>query len=133
MLRPRFHAHRSILVSILHFFTKFDGLYDPSPFIGDSNVHSRQDREQMQLKNVKTNPFSPRAIHTEANHRPDRMPLFAINTAQKNRNFTGKMTKLGALKNEETKPTANPGNARPCNCLRRKMTNKNKGNIHAIF
>jgi hypothetical protein len=32
------------------------------------------------------------------------MLSFAFNTAQKIHNITGEMTKLGALKNEETKP-----------------------------
>jgi len=67
----------------LHFFTNINGVCKPSPFIGDMNIHIKQDGEEMKLKNDKTNPFSP-CVALEATNRPATPMLsFAVNTVQK--------------------------------------------------
>jgi len=68
----------------------------------------------MKLKNDKTNPFPGGVTLLEtvtdfiagADQRSaaHKVLSFAVNTAQKIHSITGEMTKLGTLKNEETKP-----------------------------
>ena len=104
-LRPRTHAHCPHFRPILHFFAQIDGSCGPSPSIGASNIHIRQERQKMKLKNDKTNPFSHRVALAETGRPAGKMLSFAINTAQKIHNITGEMTKLGPPKIEQTKPT----------------------------
>jgi len=87
----------------------------------------------MKARNHKTSAFSP-CIRSDKYRRPATLARsFAVNTAQKTHNFTREMTKLGALKNEQTKPTTNPRNARRPNYFRAKYVVENKAEIHAIL
>jgi len=87
----------------------------------------------MKSKNNKPHPFSPCLTPAESSRPTTLLLSFAVNTAQKIHNFTAEMIKLGTLKNEQTKPTTNPRNARRLNYFRVKYGVENKAEIHAIL